>query len=143
MEITYQLEEIEKVAKKLAKLIKPGDIVGFSGELAAGKTTLISHLVAAFGYNGIANSPTFVIEHRYPIKENGVDEIIHLDFYRLSESELAHFDWAEYLEAPTKIVLIEWPEIAELYLPKRLKKITINPVNEKTRRIVLQNNPRR
>ncbi len=143
MELTYQLDEIERVAKKLAKLIKPGDIVGFTGELAAGKTTLISHLVAAFGYEGVVNSPTFVIEHRYPVKAKGLTEIIHLDFYRLSEADLVHFDWAEYLEAPTKIVLIEWPAVAETHLPKRMKQITIKPLDEKTRHLVLQNNPSR
>lgn len=143
MEITYQLEEITNVAKKLAKLIEPGDIVGFTGELAAGKTTLISEIVKTLGYIGTVNSPTFVIEHRYPVNKKGLDEIIHLDFYRLSEADLVHFDWSEYLNSPTKIVLIEWPEIAETHLPKAVKQITIEPINEKTRRLVFQNSTSR
>lgn len=138
MEVVYCLEEIEKVAKRLAKLIKPGDIVGFSGELATGKTTLIGQIVKAFGYTGTVNSPTFVIEHRYPVNFDGLTEIIHLDFYRLSEADLVHFDWLEYLNAPAKIVLIEWPEIAETHLPKAMKLITIKGQDEKTRRLVFQ-----
>ena len=140
MKITYELGEINTVAKTLAKQIGPGDIVGFSGELAAGKTTLISEIVKEFGYTGTVNSPTFVIEHRYSINKKGLDEIIHLDFYRLSEADLVHFDWAEYLNAPTKIVLIEWPGVAETHLPKTMKQITIKPINEKTRQLVFHDN---
>lgn len=143
MELTYQLDEISRVAKKLAKQIGPGDIVGFTGPLAAGKTTLIKELVAVFGYEGVVNSPTFVIEHRYPVNKKDLTEIIHLDFYRLSKPDLVHFDWAEYLYAPTKIVLIEWPEIAETHLPKAMKLIIIKPLDEKTRRLVFQPNSSR
>lgn len=140
MDITYQEHDLPKTARRLKRWLKPGDIVGFSGELAAGKTTLVKALLEAYGYPEIVNSPTFVIEHRYPLKKSVIDQVIHLDFYRLQTSDLKNFDWDDYLHNPTTLVLIEWPEIAADFLPGKTKRLTINKIDEKTRRLTLSEN---
>lgn len=137
MIIEYQLKDIEAVAKKIAKEILPGDVVGLVGELAAGKTTFTQALLKTWGYDGPVNSPTYVIEHHYPINSKDLDEVVHLDFYRLDAQSLAHFDWSEYTNQPKKIILIEWPGVAAPWLPERLKTIRLEQINEKTRRLTL------
>lgn len=134
---TFRLNEIDKVAKRLLKRFQPGDVIAFSAELAGGKTTLIKAIVAHMGYAGAVSSPTFTIERRYPVSYDGIEEVIHLDFYRLGGKDLTHIDWSEYLEQPQKLVLVEWPERAESYLPPHTKTITIEVLDEKTRRLQL------
>jgi len=141
--IEYRLEDIHEVAQKLAKSFLPGEVIGFSGELAAGKTTLIKELLAVMGYQGNVSSPTFVIEHRYPVHFGEIREVIHLDFYRLAPDQLKHFDWQEYTDQSEKLIFIEWPEIAQCYLPSGAKRITIEKVNENTRRLHLLPDPGR
>ena len=144
MDIEFIYKDIPKIARQLKVKFSAGDVVGFSGQLAAGKTTLITEIARQFGYVGKVSSPTFVIEHRYPtpgIKK--VNEIIHLDLYRLNKDDLTSLDWDEYKNQKHSIVFIEWPE----HLPKKLKQIInkevkIKIINDKKRHLTLHNNPR-
>lgn len=135
IELDFSEQELPRVAGKLARLLQPGDIIAFQGDLAAGKTTTIRALLGKLGYKGRVSSPTFVIEHRYPLNGKRIKEVIHLDFYRLEEHEVAKFDWSDYLNEPNKIVIIEWPEKAKSLLPKRTKFATITRVNDKVRHL--------
>lgn len=141
MEIVYEEKDLPKVARNIIRFFKAGDIIGFSGDLAAGKTSLIKAILDALGYPRLVNSPTFVIEHRYPLKASKTkfSQVIHLDFYRLKAEELTTLDWEDYLNGKD-LVLIEWPEIAAAYLPKGTKHLKIGRVNEKTRRLTLSEN---
>ncbi len=136
--IIYKEIDIVKVAKGIAKNIKPGDVITFTGELAAGKTTLIRDIVRALGYDKTVNSPTFVIEHRYKLGKK-IKEIIHLDLYRLNISDISKFDWDEYSDK-SKVVMIEWPEIASGFLQTDVKTISIKKVDEKTRELTFSQN---
>jgi tRNA threonylcarbamoyladenosine biosynthesis protein TsaE len=138
MEVEFLEVDLPKVAKKLKPLLHPGDIVGFSGQLAAGKTTLIRAIVELFGYRGRVSSPTFVIEHRYPTNGSAVKQIIHLDLYRLNQEDLSSIDWAEYQNLKDTLVLVEWPERLSPGLIKISKSISIEVINEKKRRLTLQ-----
>jgi len=139
MELEYNFDEIEKVARKIKSKIKAGDIVGFSGQLAAGKTTLISRIVENFGYKGRVSSPTFVIEHRYPTDgTKKVNEIIHIDLYRLAKDDLRPIDWQEYLANNDKIIFIEWPERLEGEYLQINKQVKIEIINDKKRKITLR-----
>ncbi|MEX2012295.1 MAG: tRNA (adenosine(37)-N6)-threonylcarbamoyltransferase complex ATPase subunit type 1 TsaE [Patescibacteria group bacterium] len=156
MEIEFLETDLPKVAKKLKGQFKAGDIVGFSGQLAAGKTTLISQIVLAYGYTGRVSSPTFVIEHRYPLSDNQkINEIIHLDLYRLNQEDLgsiadkerplssfhAAIDWAEYRHQKRMLVFVEWPERLNAGLLPINKQVNIEIINEKKRKLTLSNNP--
>lgn len=142
MDIEFTQENIPQLARKLKAKFVAGDIVGFSGQLAAGKTTLITEIVKLFGYVGKVSSPTFVIEHRYPtpgIKK--VHEIIHLDLYRLKKEDLSTLDWDEYKNQKNKIIFIEWPEKIPRDLIKLNKLVKIKLVNAKKRHLTLLDNP--
>lgn len=132
-EIDFSEEELPRTVKLFASKLKPGDIIALRGDLAAGKTTLTSALLKHLGYQGRVSSPTFVIEHIYPLSNGKFNEVIHLDFYRLSEEEVKQFDWQEYSNKPRSLVVIEWPERAGSALPKTTKFATITRVNDRIR----------
>jgi tRNA threonylcarbamoyl adenosine modification protein YjeE len=132
--------DLPKLAKKIVKDLKGGDIIAMSGPLAAGKTTLTKAIVLAMGYTGRVASPTFVLERQYTINCKGIKKVVHLDFYRLSEKELSSFDWQDALADKDRLTIIEWPEIAQAKLPKDVKTITIDILNDKKRRLTFSDN---
>lgn len=141
MTLEYSIKELPIVAKKLARQLKPGDIVAFSGELAAGKTTLIAALLKVLGYDDHVASPTFVIERRYPLKTAAaINEVVHLDFYRLTEKQLGSFDWQETIGNPKTLTLIEWPERVGRLLPAQTKTIKLKAIDDQTRVLTTSKN---
>ena len=104
---TYSAEETEALGGRLAGRLRPGDVVLVSGEMGAGKTTLIRGACRALGVTEPVTSPTFTIGQRY----DGRVPVSHLDLYRLGglEGEDPAL-LADYIE-PGSIALVEWPEI--------------------------------
>lgn len=104
-EETDSAEETGRVGARIAQELSTGDVVIVSGELGAGKTTLIRGACRALGVDGPITSPTFEIGHLYA----GRVEVAHLDLYRLPG--LAGEDPAlldDYL-TPERIAFVEWP----------------------------------
>ena len=104
---TYSAEETAAVGQRLAEGLEPGDVVLVSGELGAGKTTLIRGACRALGVTEPVTSPTFTIGQRYV----GRVPVSHLDLYRLAD--LGDEDpalLADYIE-PGAVAFVEWPEI--------------------------------
>jgi tRNA threonylcarbamoyladenosine biosynthesis protein TsaE len=102
--------ETEALGAQLAERLGSGDVVIVSGEVGAGKTTLIRGACRALGIEAPVTSPTFTIGQRY---EGGRLPVAHLDLYRLEG--LAGEDPAlldDYL-VPGAIVFVEWPAVAE------------------------------
>lgn len=131
--ITHSVEETKALATLIASKLKPGDVVALYGTLGAGKTTFTGHLVKALGMQSRVQSPTFVIHRKY-------DHINHLDLYRItSEEELKDLGLLEMFSDQKAITLIEWPEIAEKYLPEKSIKITFEYIDENSRKINVQN----
>lgn len=107
--------ETEAVGAKLAARLGPGDVVVVSGELGAGKTTLIRGACRALGVEGPVTSPTFTIGQRY----RGRLPISHLDLYRLGgleDEDPGLLD--DYLDADS-VAFVEWPAIAAPQLAER------------------------
>jgi tRNA threonylcarbamoyladenosine biosynthesis protein TsaE len=106
---TASAAETEAVGARLAAGLQPGDVVVVSGEVGAGKTTLIRGACRALGVEGPVTSPTFTIGQRY----GGRFPISHLDLYRLAgleREEPALLD--DYLDADS-VAFVEWPAVAE------------------------------
>ncbi len=111
---TSSPSETEDVGAQLARRLSPGDVVLVSGELGAGKTTLVRGAARALGVRDPVTSPTFSIGHRYRGERIVVS---HLDLYRLSA--LADEDpglLADYL-GPDRVAFVEWPEAGGAQLP--------------------------
>jgi len=114
--LTQSAPETEALGAELAARLEPGDVVVVSGEVGAGKTTLIRGACRALGVEGPVTSPTFTIGQRYEGKRAPVS---HLDLYRLEG--LAGEDPAlldDYL-ASDAISFVEWPDLAEPELAGR------------------------
>ena len=105
---------IDAFARRLAARLRPGDVVALRGPLGAGKTTLVRALVRALhGSDEAVSSPTFVFRQTY----GATPPVEHLDLYRLDDpAELAELALEDAF-APDRIVLVEWPERAEGWLP--------------------------
>jgi tRNA threonylcarbamoyladenosine biosynthesis protein TsaE len=124
--------ETEAVGAKIAAQLAVGDVVVVSGDLGAGKTTLIRGACRALGVEGPVTSPTFTIGQRY----RGRVPISHLDLYRLGGLEgedPALLD--DYLDAAS-VAFVEWPDVAEPELVgRRVVAIRLDHAGGDRRRI--------
>lgn len=84
-------------------------LIGLSGELGAGKTTLVGGLLAALGHAGPARSPTYALVESYRLADR---DLHHCDLYRLKEPEELDDLGLRDLMGPGSVLLVEWPERA-------------------------------
>jgi tRNA threonylcarbamoyladenosine biosynthesis protein TsaE len=84
-------------------------VIGLSGDLGAGKTTLVGGLLAQLGHVGPARSPTYSLIEPYRLADR---DVYHCDLYRLKDpGELEDLGLRDLLLGPS-ILLVEWPERA-------------------------------
>ena len=129
-----------KIAKKVSKLIKVGDVLFFYGDIGVGKTTFIKYLINNLQKINRSKltevtSPTFSIVNEYKL---GNTKILHYDLYRIKDKkELKNIGLLEnYKDA---LLLIEWPELISKK-PKNLIKFFFSyEMNFKKRSIVIKN----
>lgn len=126
------LEALEDFASKLAKVLKPGEVYTLTGDLGAGKTTLVQKISKALGISDVVTSPTFSIVNIYGDKQ----VINHLDLYRFEdELEVESFEYEDYFYPRGSTSFIEWPERAGVFLPRDVEEIVILTTGENTREI--------
>ena len=100
-------ESTLRAGAALAPGLRGGMIVTLSGELGAGKTTLVRGMLRALGWDGAVKSPSYALVEHYPISSL---YFYHFDFYRFNDSsEWDTTGFAEYFR-PGAICVIEWPE---------------------------------
>jgi tRNA threonylcarbamoyladenosine biosynthesis protein TsaE len=94
--------------RKLAKALKPGDVVTLSGALSAGKTTLVRGLLGVLGYKGEVPSPSFAIVQPY---ETVSPPVWHVDLYRIENpADLDELGLEDI--SGDGVLIVEWPEHA-------------------------------
>jgi tRNA threonylcarbamoyladenosine biosynthesis protein TsaE len=126
--------ELEDWGRRFGRVVTPPLVVTISGELGAGKTTLVQAICAGYGVTEDVTSPTFSLVHRYA---GGKSAVYHLDLYRLkSADELTNIGWDEILSADA-LVLIEWPERAGDRIPHNHVPISLQHLAEDADRRVL------
>jgi len=134
------LSDIKWVVKFLATLTSKYPLIGFYGQLGAGKTTLIRELVEELGVEkNVANSPTFAIINEYKTANN--QKVIHIDAYRLAnEREALDAGIHEYLEGSNIVLLIEWAEkIKNLLSDIHIVEVKImNTMDPLARKIIIE-----
>ncbi|PNV33164.1 tRNA (adenosine(37)-N6)-threonylcarbamoyltransferase complex ATPase subunit type 1 TsaE [Streptomyces sp. DH-12] len=102
-------EQMRDLGRRLAKLLRAGDLVLLSGELGAGKTTLTRGLGEGLGVRGAVTSPTFVIARVHPPLGDG-PPLVHVDAYRLSGGLDEMEDLDLDVSLPESVVVVEWGE---------------------------------
>ena len=98
----------------IAPLLRGGDALALTGELGAGKTTLVHGIASALGYEGAVASPTFTLvrEYRTPTLT-----LLHADVYRLDRvQEVVDLGLQELLD-DDGVLLVEWGDAVEALLP--------------------------
>ena len=122
MNVKFKLNELKRTSRDLKKKINH-NIILISGEMGAGKTTLIKELLSLMSVIDNVSSPTFSIINEYSTDK---DEIIyHMDLYRIKDiSELDGIGFFEYLESG-KTCIIEWGEMIEELIDSEYNKFTI------------------
>lgn len=129
--ITHSTEETKKFACQIAKKVRPGSVLALYGDLGSGKTTFVRFLVEALGVKNKVQSPTFVIARKY-------GKVNHVDLYRLTtEKEVEDVGIEEILKDKNTVTVIEWPELAEKFLPRDTIRIYFEYVDENSRKIKL------
>ncbi|MDY2586642.1 tRNA (adenosine(37)-N6)-threonylcarbamoyltransferase complex ATPase subunit type 1 TsaE [Winogradskyella aquimaris] len=132
-ELTYRLEDIDKVAKHILNQFDVKTIL-FEGEMGAGKTTFINALLKAMQSNDTATSPTFSIVNEYNVPN---DKVFHFDFYRIESIEEAYnFGIEDYLYS-NHWLFIEWADRIEEILPENTQTIIIEKADNTERSLKL------
>ena len=107
-------EQTRRLGIRLGALLRPGDLICLSGDLGAGKTTLVQGMAQGFGSLDAVSSPTFVIVNQYRRPDGAV--LSHLDAYRLQNAYEGE-DLDLYLMLERGALVVEWPERIEAALP--------------------------
>ncbi len=127
-------EHTAEVARKLADVLKAGDIIAFKGGMGAGKTTFTRYLMEALGSDDLVSSPTYAIMNEYT---GGRLPVCHVDAYRLtSPDDLETTGFFEYTEGRW-VCIVEWSELVEEVLPSPTYTVTIETLSEFERKIVI------
>lgn len=127
--LIYDSNEIVKTAECLYSLKDQCDIYVFQGSLGAGKTTLVRELLRCYGVTSrMITSPTFTYMQQYGVG-SGVT-LYHFDLYRLATlQDFVYAGFDEYLYRNNSWCFIEWPEIIEPLLSKRVCHVLLEYYN--------------
>ena len=107
--------ELNRFGEALGRGLTPPAVLGFSGELGTGKTTLVQAICRGLGAPGPATSPTYAFVHRYTTAAGA--PVYHVDCYRLRAPDEARDLGFGDMTREGAIVLIEWPERAGPWAP--------------------------
>ena len=118
------------VGEALAKQVRPGDVIAMTGDLGAGKTTLVRGLLRALGHKGEVPSPSFAIVQPY---EELDPPVWHADLYRVEDpSELAELGLDSLGDS---VLIVEWPERAPGNIWPDALRLTLEITGPKRRRL--------
>lgn len=126
-------DQTEALGAELARRLRPGDVVLVSGELGAGKTTLVRGAARALGVSGPVTSPTFTIGARY----EGDLPVAHLDLYRLAGMGAEEPGLLDDYLSPDAVAFVEWPAVAEPELDGVVARVTIEHLGGDRRRVAI------
>ena len=100
-------QQTEQIGAALGRLLTPGIVIAYEGDLGAGKTAFTRGLAKGLGCNDPVTSPTYTIVNEYL---GGRLPLFHFDMYRLRSAEdLWDIGWDDYLERGG-ICAVEWSE---------------------------------
>ena len=126
--------ETEAIGAALGKILPPGSVIAYRGDLGAGKTAFTRGLARGLGCAEIVTSPTYTIVNEYL---GGRIPLFHFDMYRLrSSDDLFDIGWDDYLERGG-ICAVEWSENVDDAMEDAVY-ITIEKLGEDSRQITIE-----
>ncbi|MBC8034362.1 MAG: tRNA (adenosine(37)-N6)-threonylcarbamoyltransferase complex ATPase subunit type 1 TsaE [Chitinophagaceae bacterium] len=135
MELSFSIDNIPEAGAWFLRALGDRKVIAFHGEMGAGKTTFILAVCSILQVGSRTSSPTFSIinEYRYPL---GV--LYHMDLYRIKDEEEAIRAGVEDALYSGNICMVEWPQRAAAIFPENAVHVTIEAVDEHTRRIIIK-----
>jgi tRNA threonylcarbamoyladenosine biosynthesis protein TsaE len=107
-------DELSRFGEALGAGLSAPAVIGLSGEMGSGKTTLVQAICRGLGARALATSPTYALVHHYAA---GPTPVYHVDCYRLKHPDEARDLGFDDMSRENAIVLIEWPERAGAWAP--------------------------
>ena len=130
--VTASPAETAALAAKLAKLLRGGEVLAFTGGMGMGKTAFTAGLVEGLGGGNVVSSPTFAIVNEYRARLT----VEHFDMYRITGwDDLYSTGFFDYLDTDC-VLVIEWSENVEAALPEHTVHIDIAPGEKETERVI-------
>lgn len=130
------------MAHKLAKSIRPPQLIELVGDLGGGKTAFVKALAKGLGITKTVTSPTFTIHQSYEIPGGGSPayrpgRLEHFDFYRLSDDEIVRNELKDVLDAGSAIVCVEWAQNFHSVISEDRLAIQFEFINDKSRKLTM------
>jgi tRNA threonylcarbamoyladenosine biosynthesis protein TsaE len=126
-------EQTRRLGIRLGSLLRNGDLVCLSGDLGAGKTTLVQGMAQGWGSLDPVSSPTFVLCNQYR-RPDGII-LNHLDAYRLNNAcEAEDLDLDLMLDSGALVV--EWAERIQAVLPSARLSVSLRWIAEEQRGMI-------
>jgi tRNA threonylcarbamoyladenosine biosynthesis protein TsaE len=132
---TETADRTREVGEAIASLLQPRDTVVLTGDLGAGKTTLVQGIGRGLGVEDHVASPTFTLVREY----SGRLDVAHVDVYRLERVQDVVDLALDELGGPDRVLLVEWGDAVSDLLPEdRLRvELTTAGADADTRRILI------
>jgi len=108
------VDQLSRFGEELGRALSAPAVIGLSGEMGTGKTTLVQAICRGLGARALATSPTYALVHHY---EAPGGPVYHVDCYRLASPDDARDLGFDDMVRERAIVLIEWPERAGAWAP--------------------------
>ena len=127
--LALTLTELQHWGEQFGRIARSPLVATVSGDLGAGKTTLVQAICRGYGVREEVTSPTFALVHEY---RGSAGRVLHLDLYRLDgPQDLDRLGWDEMM-ADHSLILIEWPEraadrVPPLHVPLELEHLPDDP----------------
>ena len=135
--VTNNTEETIELGKKIGNYLRKGDVIAMQGTLAAGKTTITKGIAQSLDISETITSPTFCLISEY----EGKMPLYHTDVYRLdNEEDFANLGTEDMIYG-NGVSIIEWSEKIMNELPKKTIILKIEPQENGSRIITLDNWP--
>jgi tRNA threonylcarbamoyladenosine biosynthesis protein TsaE len=132
--VTRSAEATQAAGERLGQTLGPGDVVGLTGELGAGKTCFIQGLAYGLGVKDRATSPTFVLINEY----QGRLPVRHVDAFRTASfTELMELGLPELFDE-AGVTVVEWADKVAPLLPPRTIHVHIEGVGDEPREITIR-----
>ena len=132
---TETADRTREVGHALATVLQPRDTVILTGDLGAGKTTLVQGIGLGLGVVDHVASPTFTLVREY----TGRLDVVHVDVYRLERVQDVVDLGLDEMGGPGRVLVVEWGDAVQDLLPEdRLRvQLTTDRADAETRRIVI------
>ena len=133
--LTHSPAETRALGRRVAELLRPGDVLLLYGNLGAGKSEFTRGVAEGLGVSGPVTSPSFTILNVY---DDGRIPLYHFDWYRLeSAEELYEMGMDEYLGGDG-VAVVEWPTQCPEAIPETHLAVTLTPVGETEREVAFE-----